>query len=275
MTDKPFSLPFNEAASPAPDYAGMFIKRLLELDRSKNAYEKFRDFCELAFCAYAKPIMLGLEGKEEAERLESRYMDIVATYRNKDTIRAYPEMLAWVIQGVNQRGQDFLGSVASQAEFLDSRNGQFFTPYQISRLAAEMTMGDVSEQIKEKGYITLQEPASGAGGMILAAADTMERQGFNPSEHLLVHATDISPMCFHMTYLQLTFRNIPAQVVHGNTLSLEVFQSVWTSAALPFSQKHERLFGNAIQAASSNEENQPEPLPQPYIVGKNGQLGLF
>ena len=55
--------------------------------------------------------------------------------------------------------------------------GQFFTPYDVSRMMAEMTFDTVDEIIAEQGFVTVQEPACGAGGMIIAAADVIDAQG--------------------------------------------------------------------------------------------------
>ncbi len=140
-----------------------FIKRLQALDRSKSTYEKFRDFCEMVYCAYAKLTA----DPERAEVLEARYMQIVGTYQDKDTVRAYPELLAMAWEAVNG-GQDFLGSVASILEVLDARNGQFMTPQPVARMMAEMLLHDAGEIIEKQGYITLNEPAAGTGGMVLA-----------------------------------------------------------------------------------------------------------
>ena len=40
--------------------------------------------------------------------------------------------------------------------------------------------------IRDQGFITLNEPTAGAGAMILAAADVLERQGFDPAFHMIV-----------------------------------------------------------------------------------------
>jgi len=69
------------------DCVSAFIKRLTELDREKSPYDKFRDFCEMGFCACAK---ITAPTPERAQELEDRYMQIVGTYRDKDTVRAYP-----------------------------------------------------------------------------------------------------------------------------------------------------------------------------------------
>ena len=44
--------------------------------------------------------------------------------------------------------------------------GQFFTPYHISKLMAEITFIDGQKDIENKDIITLSEPCSGSGGII-------------------------------------------------------------------------------------------------------------
>lgn len=214
-----------------------FVKELSRLDSSKTVTEKFRDFCELAYCAYAKLTAT----RERAETLESRYMQIVSSYPDKDTIHAYPALLAQAYIAVNEK-QDFFGKVASEIGALDARAGQFFTPYEICLLMAEISLVHAATQINEKGFLPLNEPTAGAGAMVLAAADVLEQQGFDPTIHLIVKAQDISQLCFHMCFLQLTFRAIPALVERANTLSLEVFEQAWTPHAFRFYQKHGKFF---------------------------------
>ena len=179
--------------------------------------------------------------RERADELEDRYMQIVGTYRDKDTVRTYPELLALAACGV-QQGCDFLGSVATEMEVLNAQIGQFFTPYDVARMMAMISLEGAADLIAANGFLTLQEPASGAGGMVLAAAQTLQDSGFDPGLHMLVNAIDLSPLCFHMTFLQLTLRGIPALVEHGNTLSGERVARAWTPAATAFYLHHGRLF---------------------------------
>ncbi|MGF6472662.1 hypothetical protein [Paraburkholderia youngii] len=48
----------------------------------------------------------------------------------------------------------------------------------------------------------------------------------------MMHATciDIDPCCVHMAYVQLSLLHIPATVVHGNALSMEVWGTWHTPA---------------------------------------------
>jgi type I restriction-modification system DNA methylase subunit len=105
-------------------------------------------------------------------------------------------------------------------------------------MMAEMTLGDVGSVIAEKGFVTICEPAAGAGGMVLAAADVLAGQGYDPGLHMLVQAIDVSPLCYHMAFLQLSWRGIPALVQRANSLSRELFEEAWTFAVEAFEDFH-------------------------------------
>ncbi|MGO4395903.1 hypothetical protein AB4Z46_31565 [Variovorax sp. M-6] len=86
---------------------------------------------------------------------------------------------------------------------------------------AQITMGDVKEQVQRTGFITVCEPACGAGGMLIACADAIQAQGVNPQEAMHATAIDIDATAVHMAYVQLSVLHVPAIVVHGNALTGE------------------------------------------------------
>lgn len=245
-----------------------FVKGLEKLDRSRSITETFRDMMEMAYCAHAK---LMAPTVERADELEARYMGIVNRYENKDTIRAFPDLIGLAWETVAEGGCDFLGQVSSEIAALDVRNGQFFTPYEVSRLIAEINLDDLNSIIDQDGYFTLAEPACGSGGMVLAAADKVERMGYNPMLHMLVQAVDVSPLAYYMAYLQLTWRGVSAAVIRGNSLSLEIFESAWTIGAKAFQAHHGHLsFAPQPEAVEVEPEPQPETYTEPVF-----QLSLF
>lgn len=236
-----------------------WVKKLEQLDRSKSVREKFRDFCQMAYCAIAKTTS---PTPERADELEARYMQIVGTYKDKDTVRAYPELLAMVAEGVHA-GWDMLGMISSELNALDAAQGQFFTPMEVSLVMARMILDGAASIIERQGYITVSEPAAGAGGMVLAAANVLREQGFDPAQHMLVWAVDVSPLAFHMCYIQLALAGIAAYVERADTLRLEHFTGAWTPAAQLFHATHGHLeFGH-----HKKEGDKPE---QPPV-----QLSLF
>jgi type I restriction-modification system DNA methylase subunit len=235
-----------------------WIRQFEMLDNSKSPAEKFRDFCEMAYCAYAK---LTAPTTERADALEARYMRIVETYRDKDTVRAYPEFMAQAQMNV-ENGRDFLCEVSGQLSVLNAKQGQFFTPQAVCRMMAKMTLSDVKDFIDKQGYVTMQEPAAGSGGLVLAAADEVLWQGYRPDIHLLVHAIDISQLCFFMCFLQLTWKGVAAWVERGNALSLEHFEGAWTPHAYMFRQHHGHLFDNITnEPHETHDGNQSVRIP--------------
>lgn len=99
--------------------------------------------------------------------------------------------------------------------------GQFFTPYSLSQMMARLTVGDFRQQLEHHPFITLQEPAAGAGSMVIAIAEAMMEQGINYQEKLFACCIDIDATAAHMCYLQLAYLGVPAEVVIGNTLTLK------------------------------------------------------
>ena len=207
-----------------------FIKTLNGLDSSKSRWDNFNNFCEMSYCALAK----ATANEETAEKLEARYMRIIGTYENKDDRMNIANLFGIVTIALENGGCDFLGDIAGELELLDKRNGQFFTPYDISKLLAQISIMGADDLIQKDGFISVSDPAAGAGCTILAVADILEEQGHILHECMSVHVTELSKMTFYMLYIQLALRGIPAHVVHGDSLTMEVFESSYTPVSLVF-----------------------------------------
>lgn len=184
------------------------------------------DFLELSYWALPRPQAFRLPIGDEDR--EARYMSTVDRLP-ADYVRAMPQLLAILHQGVQEKG-DFIGVVAGELGALSGHTGQYFTPPALCRVMVELTIKDVERPIREKGFIAVDEPACGAAGMLLVVADMLEEHGFSPERYLLAKATDVSWMAVRMAYLQLSFRGVPAVVVHGDTLRGETWSIDATAA---------------------------------------------
>ena len=236
----------------------------------------------MAYCAIAKTT---LRPGGESDALEARYMGIVGRHKPED-VRAMPELLGIAALALQEGGCDFIGQTVSELELLNSHLGQFFTPYDVCRLMAQMQLADVDSIIEQKGFVTVSEPACGAGGMVLAVAEVIKRQGHDVGLTIYADCIDVSPLCFHMAYVQLALAGIPAMVRRGNTLSLEMFEHARTPALLPFLMQHGDPFGDRGESAGEPDRMQPDkpvmaPLAPPTAperpapTGKPRQLSLF
>ncbi|MNZ76725.1 N-6 DNA Methylase [compost metagenome] len=117
---------------------------------------------------------------------------------------------------------DLLGGIFMELEFGSSSMGQFFTPCEVSRLIAALTLGDHVKELEHRPYITLDEPASGSGGMVIAAAEHLLSKGYNPQQVLYIRCTDIDPLAADMCFIQLALLGLPASVYTGNTLTMKM-----------------------------------------------------
>ena len=198
------------------DYIKEFISKLSNLDRSRSISTVFNDFLTLSYCSLAQTVY-------RSDNLEQRYLNIIKTY-TKEQAEEFSKLLAFLVLGLEQAPQDFLGQVFMSLNLGSQANGQYFTPYSVCKFMAEINFTEI-ETIQNNQLITLSEPCCGSGGIIIAFAETLKEQGYNYQHQLFVEAIDIDETCFKMAYIQLSILGIPARVMLGDTLAWK-FQKV-------------------------------------------------
>lgn len=172
----------------------------------------FRDFVALAALEMSASIDLRTRNERLAElaSLRSRY--------TPEQLNKMAEMLSCVVESLQAGMHDCLGELYMQLGVANEARGQFFTPFEVGLLAAHVNLADCDEIISRKGYVTMDEPASGAGCMAIAFASVLAQRGHNYQRTLHARLTDVDPTAVHMSYVQLSLLYIPAQIVLGNSL---------------------------------------------------------
>ena len=187
----------------------------------KSAYrfrpwEVFTDFCKMGAISLYQPFA-------KSQELEAEYLKIVGKY-SKEEAQIFPELLSLVVIALSDRMGDFLGECFTDLNLSSKYKGQFFTPYHISKLMAEV-LGESKKEIE-----TVSDPACGSGSMIIARADCLKDMKINYQKTMLVQAVDIDNLCVAMCYIQLSLLHIPAEIVHGDSLTLKVYKKWYTPA---------------------------------------------
>lgn len=175
----------------------------------------FTDFVEFLAYEITNTAFRNPEDPIWQER-EMRHNEIAAKYTLEDQGK-FITLGNLVMTTLMKEKCDFLGEVYMELGIGDSSKGQYFTPYNVSLMMAQMTLDDVSEYSKEKP-MSICEPACGSGGMVIAAADAVERAGMSSSDIIQVHAYDLSWTAVYMAYIQMSFLNIQGVVIQANTL---------------------------------------------------------
>ena len=204
------------------------ILKLLEKGLYKaNAHELLADIFECGAIAISNQF-----DRAQRQEREAQYMRIIQKY-DKGMQKLIAEIFAKIGLLLSQQinpfvgFNDYLGELYMRSETSNKHTGQFFTPYCVSKMCAEVTLNEktINEYIEQDKIFTLSEPACGAGGMIIAAADVLyNKYHFNISRNLFVIGSDIDSRCVHMSYLQLSFAGIPAVIYKQNTLTLQTWE---------------------------------------------------
>ncbi|WP_424196655.1 N-6 DNA methylase (plasmid) [Ampullimonas aquatilis] len=242
------------------NYQKEFIATFKEFYRHRK-HEVFRDFCELA----ATAISNGCD-KSQFDVRESQYMNIVGKYEKKE-VSNFPRLLALIVESLTLGLHDCLGELFMTMEMSDHWKGQFFTPFEVCKLMAEISFDGLSNKLKPKGFVTVSDPACGAGAMLIASANSMAEQGFSYQSCLHVTAQDIDLIAVHMAYIQLSLLNIPAVVIHGNSLIPEKTWSCWYTPA--------HIMGDWSGKLRSNEVIEPSLIQSENMIANQAQDELF
>lgn len=187
--------------------------------------EVFYDFITI----FALEFYLILYGAQADESLRQRYQTAAGHY-NEDEKQALSRLFNIIVEALEHKTYDFLGSVFMALDLGDQYKAQYFTPGHIAHFMAAVTLSDCHSLIKKRGFLTLQEPTCGSGVMIIEAYNYLREEDFNPQQQMWVQARDLDFTAALMCYIQMTLLHIPGEVIIGNTLKDEVNYHLYTPA---------------------------------------------
>lgn len=269
------------------------IAKILDRIQGFDTYTVISDFFAVSAIAVRNNVDYG----KERESYEQRYLSIVKKYRKEDLeifAQALGVFMGWIQKAMDGDipFRDFAGEIYMDSGTSSGKAGQFFTPYHVSHLMAEVNFD--KEKIKAEidadpdRLITIAEPTCGAGGLIVAAIDVLKNAGVNYAWNVFVDCGDIDSRCVHMTYLTLSLLGVPAVVRKGDALSLD-YSETWYTPAYIFAWPHfkSRLRGGKYPATPTVQEAPQEPRaatevkvlqdvaePTP-VADADGQYSLF
>lgn len=269
------------------------IAKILDKIQGFDTYTVISDFFAVSAIAVRNNVDYG----KERESYEQRYLSIVKKYRKEDLeifAQALGVFMGWIQKAMDGDipFRDFAGEIYMDSGTSSGKAGQFFTPYNVSHLMAEVNFD--KEKIKAEidadpdRLITIAEPTCGAGGLIVAAIDVLKDAGVNYAWNVFVDCGDIDSRCVHMTYLTLSLLGVPAVVRKGDALLLD-YSETWYTPAYIFAWPHfkSRLRGGKYPATPTVQKVPQEPQAAPVvkvlqdvakhapIADADGQYSLF
>lgn len=209
-----------------------------ELVGKRRKIEVFTDFCTI----FANMIRNQVDGNGWEQR-EEQYLRLIKEY-DADVIAG---IMAKIVMELENEPKDILGEMYMSNDSAIKSLGQFFTPSDLSDLLAKMTYDSelTKQAIDDKGYITVDEPSIGGGVFLMSFIKRMWLDGYNPQTQLYVTGTDIDRTAVNMAYIHLTLVGVPATIVHGNTLTKEVWD-VWHTPACYRVENRRKIRGKGV-----------------------------
>ncbi|MEZ5536402.1 MAG: N-6 DNA methylase [Thiolinea sp.] len=238
-----------------------FIRLFREFSGHNHPYQGWSDLVHMWSFAFQNAI-------PQRQETEERYLEIAGKY-SKDKLKLAQRMLSLITDMLEPKPADVLGPLYLELEISNKDSGQFFTPPELSQLMANMMTGNPREQVEREEFITLYEPACGAGGMILAYVNCLISEGLNSAESIWVSAIDVDPVVARMCHLQLSLWNVPAEIVVGNTLTQEVKEYFHTPA------HHLGLWEFKIRRKQNQEKHPAQSVSESQTVRAENPMNLY
>ncbi len=265
------------------DYKKEFCTLMDRFAFRYSRWQVWNDFLSLSALSLANVI----PGPEKEGR-EERYRSIMDGYR-KEEQEIFPQMLGVVVLALEEDPeQDFLGSLYHCLDLQQEQKGQFFTPYHICELISELQFADDGKawQPDGRGYISVSDPACGAGAMLIAFANVARKHGINYQKHVLFVAQDIDRTAAMMCYIQLSLLGCSAVIAIGDSLAAPFphpDNEVWRTPFyylnqwrfMPGQAEREPADGTGTDCKESAEDVTDSPHWDVELKeGENGQLML-
>ena len=191
-----------------------FLKLFDRLTYSRSAWQVWEDLMTVMACSISNAVD---RTPDKFKRREEQYEKSI---KNLGGVEIPAQMLGIITMALEQNpDQDFLGKLYMSLNLGNHWKGQFFTPYNICRMMAEMNFGDgLQAEVERKGYISVCDPCVGAGAMLIAAANAMRRAKVNYQTSAVFVGQDIDRIVAMMAYIQISLIGCAGYIIIGNSL---------------------------------------------------------
>lgn len=200
-----------------------FIIAFEKLSKGRfQSWEVWQDFVVMTACTLSNAVD---KSEPHHSTREKWYMERIKKYTPEEQ-QIFPELVAELVVALDQnQKQDFLGDIFMKLKLSSHWKGQFFTPYSVCSMMGDMTTPNSLELIEKQGFITVNDPACGAGATLIAYVNTVAEQleeaksPLNWKNHIMLTAQNIDTTVGLMCYIQMSLLGGAGYVKIGNTLT--------------------------------------------------------
>lgn len=223
-----------------------FLREFRGLCHRWNAWDVWSDWLVMASSAI-------YNGVHRDDQVEAEYLQAAKRYSN-DELAAMARLLGMVAEALEAEVHDFLGSIFHELEMHNEARGQFFTPFDLCRMMARMTMPELPGPGR---LLKLHEPASGSGAMVLAFHQVLTEARCNPAR-VYYWLVDLDDRAFRMAYIQCSLCGLSAEVSRGDSLAMRMDRT-WRTPGFYFHDTPTRFRVDQMMGALKRTTDGPGP----------------
>lgn len=192
-------------------------KQMLDIINSlcynRDVWQVWSDFITATACAISNST-----DKDDVRNKsrEEEYAKILERLGNAEDLA---KLFAVMVEALEENPeQDLLGNLFMKLNLASHWSGQFFTPYCVCKTMAAINSSFLEDEIDDKGWVSVNDPACGAGATLIAMANTLKEHDINYQNHALFVGQDISRIAGLMCYIQISLLGCAGYVVVADTL---------------------------------------------------------
>lgn len=190
------------------------INRFEKLCSTRSKWAVWSDIMTAIACAIANSTE---QNQQRKEKREAEYQECIKRLGGIDLPAEIFGIITLSFE--HEPKQDLLGELFMRLELGNHWKGQFFTPYSICELMANINVDGVKEKINDKGWCSVNDCACGAGATLIAMANALKEHEINYQDHVVFVAQDIDRIAGMMCYIQLSLLGCPGYVVIADSLT--------------------------------------------------------
>jgi len=197
---------------PGQEHRTALIKLLDKFQHQFSIWQVWDDMVYFCAAALSQPCQWVQAREDEYLRRMKRYP--------KDLQDLFPQMLAELTLAFEQEGfMDVLGSMYMDLNLGNHWRGQYFTPYEVALMMAKIAGGNPAEEIKQSGFVSVNDSSCGSGVLLIAAAQNYFDNKINYQQKVLFVGQDVDSVVALMCFVQMSLLSMPGYVIIGNTFT--------------------------------------------------------
>ena len=192
-----------------------FLDVFSTMCRSRSSWQVWADVMTAIACSLSNSV------DKTPKRYDAREKEYEECIKRLGSVELPAQLMGIIVMALERNpDQDFLGKMYLNLNLGNHWKGQFFTPYDVCRIMAEITVGEKEQtELERKGYLSVCDCACGAGATLLAAANTFQRRKINYQRDVMFVGQDIDRVVGLMCYIQLSLLGCPGYVVIADALT--------------------------------------------------------